>query len=57
MDGRAFTGFVIFILGIILIFFNWPVGVVLGVIGLAIILNRNEDEIEEIKYKGGKNDK
>ena len=56
MNGRSFTGFVIIILGIILGFFNWIMGVVLGVVGLAIILNKNEDKIEEIKYKGGKND-
>ena len=54
MDGRSFTGFVIIVLGIILVFFNWIMGVVLGIVGLAIILNRNEDRIEEVNYKGGR---
>jgi protein-S-isoprenylcysteine O-methyltransferase Ste14 len=54
MDGRGFTGFVIFVLGIILVFFNWIMGVVLGVVGLTIILNVNEDKIEKIKEKEGK---
>ncbi len=50
MDRRSFTGLIVFVLGIVLAFFSWPTGIIFGVIGLAIILNQNEDKIEKIKF-------
>lgn len=33
------------------------IGIPFLIVGIVILLNKNEDKIEEIKYKGGKNGK
>jgi len=59
--GQLITGVVMVILGAILIllpfflkinalFFIWIYGIPILIIGLIILLNKNEDKIETIKY-------
>ena len=64
---RTITGSVLVVLGVVLFalgIFLWPIvvtwiyGIPLVVIGVFILLNEKEDEIEEIKsYKGKKRGK
>jgi len=58
---RTITGSIIIVLGMVLVFvsvfFAWFVliyGIPLLIIGLFILFNKKEDEIEEVKLKGGK---
>jgi hypothetical protein len=65
MENRVILGFIISVIGLILIFIPsfivekstiiiWVYGIPTFIIGLIIILNKKEDKIEEINYKGGK---
>ena len=63
ITSRTITGSVMIILGTILIvvgFFTWPApvtwiyGLPIFILGIFIFLNKKEDDIEKIKYQGGK---
>jgi len=61
---RTLTGILMIILGLFLIvisFFNayfiLIYGIPIFIIGIFIFFNKKEDDIEEIKFKGGKNKK
>jgi len=64
MKNRLVWGLVISIIGVILIFIpvfimkktaliTWTYGIPIFIIGVLILLNKKEDKIEEINYKGG----
>ena len=60
MKKRFVWGLLIFVIGTILLlvsyFQKWTLiyGIPLFILGLIIVLNRNEDKIEKINYLGGK---
>ena len=62
MENRIIWGFIISVIGLILIFIptlfphkeiliTWIYGIPLFIIGFIIILNKKEDKIEQINYK------
>ncbi len=53
MDKRSLWGWIIVAAGVAVSPFVFPMGVIVFIVGLAIVLNKNEDKIEAIK--GGKN--
>ena len=61
MDKRVFGGLLVMIFGLVLVVVSFFVeywiliyGIPLTIIGAIIMINRNEDKIEKINYKGGK---
>jgi hypothetical protein len=66
MEKRSATGLIVLILGFFICvmgFFSFKgddsltsiiIGCLIFIVGLIIILNKNEDIIEQINYKGGK---
>jgi glucose dehydrogenase len=66
MEKRRIGGLIVLIIGFIVSFFSFNffkkggalsfliIGFLIFVLGLIIFLNKNEDKIEKIKYKGGK---
>jgi len=65
MERRVIVGFLLELFGFLLMliplfilekegFFSWIYGLPIFIVGLIIMFNKKEDEIEKIKYKGGK---